>query len=169
MQRVHRAVAAAQADQPVLDRVARDLGRLAGRVGQRQAGGQAGREGGRVRAARAVGGLDVVPRDRDRQVAVPVEEVVGRLGPVPAGDEGGGGPHRDQPLGQRGPILGGQAGQRLRLRQVGGDDGGEREQPDDQRRHRVGQQQPRTRAGHHDRVDHERKVPPGQLVGDRAR
>jgi len=65
---------------------------------------------------------DTMPRDRDRQVRVPVEEVVGWCGAVPAGDQGRAGAHRHQALGQDGPFLGVQAGERLRLRQVGRDD-----------------------------------------------
>jgi hypothetical protein len=111
----------------VRDRVARDCRGLAGRVGQGEARRQAGREGGGVGAAGAVRRRDIVPRDRDRQVRSPVEEVVGWCGAVPAGDQGGASAHRHQALGQDGPFLGVQAGERLRLRQVGRDDRRERE------------------------------------------
>jgi hypothetical protein len=139
---------------------------LPGRLGQRLAGRQAGRERRRVRAAGAVGSGHTVPGNRYPQVPRPVEQVVHRLGPVTSGDERGPGSHGHQPLRQDGAVLGDQPGECLSLGQVGRDHGGQREQPADQHRDRVGKQQPAAGTRHHDRVDHEREVPSGQRVGD---
>jgi len=83
-----RTFAGAETGQAVGHRLAGHLGRLPGRLGQRQAGREPGGERGRVGAAGAVGGGDAVPGDREGQVPRPVEQVVDGIGAVAPGDQG---------------------------------------------------------------------------------
>ena len=76
MQDVNRAVAAAEAGEPMRHRIARYAGGLPCRFGQREPEREPGRERGRVGAAGPVRGGHRVADDRDGQVSGAVEKVV---------------------------------------------------------------------------------------------
>src|SRR5215472_15597715 len=69
VQDVYRAVAAAEAGEPMRHRITRYAGGLTGRVGQREPRREPGRERGRVGAAGPVRGVQRVADHRERHVS----------------------------------------------------------------------------------------------------
>ena len=163
---VHRPLAGADLDEPVADRLRRDVrglprGLLEGQALREQRG-----ERGRVRAAGAVRCRDVVALDGDLDVPLAVEEMVDRIVAVPAGDDHRGRAELVDPLGELAPRA--RPGERLGLHQVRRDDRREREQPVDEHLDGVVLEQLRARARDHDRVDDQRHAVHGEKVGDRV-
>ena len=124
-----------------------------------------------MRAAGAVRRLLAVALDRDRHVALAVEEPVHGLGPVPARDDHGRGAERVDALGEilparPRPSTGRPASTQASC-EVRRDDGGEREQTVDERADGVVLEELGAGGGDHDRVDDERHRSRLQVAGHR--
>ena len=164
---MHGAVAAPDPGQAVRDRVAGDLGGLAGRVGQRQPGRQAGRQrrgvgaaGPWVAATSYLGtGIERwrCPSKRWSAGSAPCPPVTSAAAAPIATSRSASAARSSVAR----PVSACASG-RLGVTTVASGNS---------RPISVatasGSSSRGARAGHHDRVDHERKVPPGQLVGDR--
>jgi hypothetical protein len=108
---------------------------------------------------------DVVPRHRDVDDVLTVEERVDGLAPVPAGDDHGLRAERVKTAGELG-TRSRSACERLGLHQVGRDHGGEREEPGDERVDGVLAEEAGPRAGDHHGVDDERRGMRREILRD---
>ena len=166
MQNVHRSIAGTKLGQSVSHSFARDPGRLSHSLFQGQSPGQARCKRGRMRTARSMRRGDVVPVDRDLDVALPVEEMIDRRVPVTPGDNDGGRASIVNPLGEL-AARARPAGQSLRLEEVRRHDGRKRKKTGNECLDRIVSEEPRTGAGDHHRVDHEWQVPGRECVRNR--
>jgi SAM-dependent methyltransferase len=149
----------------VLDRSSGSLRGAAGGLVEREATGEERRQRCRVRATCAVGGGDLVSRDRDLHVDLAVEEVIDRVSAVASGHDHRRSPESVQALGELVAILCGSAGESLRFLQVRRYDRRQREEPAHERSDCVLLQESCSGARHHHRVDHQRHPVVSKEVG----
>src|SRR5581483_9144888 len=133
------------------------------RLLEREPAGEQGGQRGGVGAACAVRRADGEALHGDLDVAAAVEEMVDRVA-VAAGDDRRAGAELDEALGELAARPA--ADERLRLRQVRGDDGGQREEQLDERVDGVVLQETGARGREQHGVDDERDGMPGEVAGD---
>ena len=140
------------------DRFGGDLGGTVGRPLETLTAGEQRRKGRRVRAARAVRRRLRIPRDRNFDVALTIEEPVDGLRAMPARDDDCGGAERVNRLGKRSPLdlLGvGRTREDAGLLQVRRHDRREWEESLHEHGDGVVPQKPRARACNHRRIHDE--------------